>query len=152
MLPCRIADWLARLAIAVALAACGSVAAEPARPSQPGGGAMVEEASGVAEALIARAEERGGLPVIVRLDPGAVEGEGLSERQRIRRVQKAVLDTLPGDTAGVYRSSTGPFLTMVATAEQLRVLLAAPEVLEVIEDQPVPPTGSPGAAPAAPAD
>lgn len=160
MLLHRIASRLTLLTVAATFAACGSLAAgpagepvgEPTSPPPAGSGQTAGEASSMAEDLIARAEQRGVLPVIVRLDPRAAEGEGLSERQRVRRVQQAVLDRLPGDTGSVYRSSSGPFLTMVATAEQLRTLLAAPEVLEVIEDQPVPPTGSPGAAPAAPAN
>jgi len=148
----RIAGRMTLLAVAATFAACGSLAAGHASATKAGGDEMAEEAPKVAEELIARAEQQGVLPVIVRLDPRAAEGEGLSERQRVRRVQQAVLDRLPGDTGSAYRSTSGPFLTLVASAEQLRVLLAAPEVLEVIEDQPVPPTGSPGAAPAAPAD
>lgn len=141
MLLHRIASRMTLLAIAATFAACGS----------GGAAALGEEEAPMASELIARAEERGVLPVIVRLDPRAASGEGLSERQRIRRVQQAVLDRLPGEAGSLYRSTTGPFLTLVATAEQLRALLAAPEVLEVIEDQPVPPTGSPGTTPAAPA-
>lgn len=131
---------LAALALGLLLASCGSAP----RPQTTGSDAsMTRQQPGAgdpaAAALLERAESRSQLPVILRLQP---LGEG-SERQRIRRAQEAVTARVP-NAANVYLSETGPFVTMAVTAEELRRLLAAPEVLEILEDEAVPPTGGAG--------
>jgi subtilisin family serine protease len=117
------------------------VAAEPVVAIADGrGGTTTAEAA----AMIARAEARGMLPVIVGFEvafapEGTIAAEAAAaQRAAIATAQAGLLARLAAPEE-VKRFESIPFMAMVVDAADLRLILAAPGVASVVEDVPVPP-------------
>ena len=98
-----------------------------------------------ADALMARATQRGELRIIVGMGGGFQPEGGLSDaaaatqRGRIAAGQEALMKTLVAP-ANVTRFETIPFVAMTVTPDDLRRLLSDSRVDTVEEDVAVPPT------------
>lgn len=98
-----------------------------------------------AESLIARAAERGELPVIVIFDLETQPISLLSADERAAQAaaiaarQQAILDRL-GNPEGARVYTTLPYLALWATPAELRLLLDTPGIVQIVEDVPVPPS------------
>ncbi|MBK8211770.1 MAG: S8 family serine peptidase [Rhodospirillales bacterium] len=100
-----------------------------------------------AAALVARANERGVLRVIVGIRETLANEESLApaqakaQRARLRASQQAVLEATAGaGVTGVTLFDTIPFAALNADAATVQRLLADPRVTSVQEDVPVPPS------------
>ena len=138
-----------------ALAADGPPAASVGVERSQGAAPIAEETvarEARHQALLDRAQRQGRIPVIawlrVEMVPeAALHVQGIqAQRARLGDVQRRVLERLPStahfDVAelGVKRFVLTPALALQADALDLQELLADPEVAEVIEDRPEPPT------------
>jgi len=100
--------------------------------------------SASASGLLARAAQQGQLPLIVKiaadfaLDDTLSESGAAEQRQALSSAQASVLGRL-GPVQGLTRFETVPYLALTAGPQQIRQLLADPQVVEIHEDIPVPP-------------
>ncbi|MCL4188343.1 MAG: S8 family serine peptidase [Rhodobacteraceae bacterium] len=139
--------WLRRSLVAalVALATAGSVAtAQASGPQVMIGDGTGGSRPGDAAELIAQAEARGRLPIIVMFDL-AVQPEGAlagpqrdAQRAAIAAAQEALLDEL-AEPRNVKRYRSLASLAAHVTAADLARILAAPGVAAVHQDIAVPP-------------
>ena len=133
------------MASAPALAEAHSVGPAPDVPVTEA--PRVERAAAAAdEALIAKAEAAGSLPVIATLNlpfanPGTLsEADAAEQTARLREAQEAVIQrVLGGDRSTVKTFDFVPLLALTVTADQLAKLFADPAVAAVQEDAAVPP-------------
>jgi len=140
-----------KLAIAALALAASPLAGIPATAAETSGPAVfAPDETGTstatsAEALMARAAERGALRVIVGLDVGfrpegeLSEAQGATQRGSIASGQKALLGGLSAP-AGVTRFETIPYVAMTLEPGDLSRVLSDPRVTSVEEDVAVPPT------------
>jgi subtilisin family serine protease len=149
------------------IAAALTAALTQARAEPPAASLLVvpgnDGSTGAAEALVARAAERGQVRVIIGLNEQLADEQTLAPAQvknqhaRLRAAQRAVLasigaaaepaekrtggpDAARSGVDGITLFDTIPFLALNADAASLHLLLAAPGVASIQEDVPVPPT------------
>jgi len=144
----RVVGKAAVMALAVALIPASGTQAIASDRSGPAVFAPDETGTATAvsaEALMARATERGELRVIVGLDTGFQPEGALSEtavasqRSGIAAAQEALVGTLSAPKT-VSQFETIPFVAMTVTPDDLGRLLSSPQVSTVEEDVAVPPT------------
>lgn len=120
-------------------------ALERVRPNNP------DNEGKAGQDLIARVQERGRVPVIVRLREqtlpyGVFSDAATPEAQIIDGLQNRILDDIFMTTSRdetqlhVKRFSTIPAMALQVDALELETLMANPNVVDVIEDVPMPPT------------
>jgi hypothetical protein len=132
----------------VSLAGANSASAqEPRKPiTVYTGDASAMQPGGLADQLVQRAQARGTIRVIVGLRMTMQMEHSLSEEQVA--AQRAIMGRLQNEVAARVLGSANapgqvsfdfiPYMGMLVNANQLRRLLADPQVVSVQEDVPVP--------------